>query len=400
MSNEAQNLRAVRELKEMRALVKALSDEDWQIRLKAVADIPKQRKTAEMVDECVPALIKATRDKNQFVARAAIPALGDIGPQAKNAVDTLIYLLSDDEPLVRRSAAYSLGKIGPPALKSADNLVALLGDRDDEVRKAVSWSLGILGPEVVPLLNTAIDSENADVRSGCVYALGNIGPNAIGSLGKLIERLNDSEANIRFLAAKAIGNLRAAKETEKAVDPLKVALEDSDPDVRWAAAEALRKIGTNDAMDAWLHHDSDPTIADLCKQLTNDDKAVRTDAAENLVKSVTTEHSGFVNSIAVGLEDQLWKVRKACAEALAKIGAGAVEAVKPLKKCLNDENQYVRAAAATALGKIGPAAEDAVVRLIKHLKDESKEVRTACGLALELINTEEANKALAKFDWE
>jgi len=178
------------------------------------------------------------------------------------------------------------------------------------------------------------------------------------------------------------------------------ALKDKDSEVRWSAAEALRKIGTDQAMKAWLEFESDPTIEDLCKQLLHDDKSVRIDAAENLFKVIKPEHVKHLSQIEAGLKDQMWKVRRSCADCLSKIGNPAKESVKPLRKCLNDENADVRASAAKALGRIGPEAEEAVVRLAKRLKDESKDVRTACGLALEQIGSDLAKKALSRFNWE
>ena len=399
MSTEAQKIRAKRELEQMRTLVEATADKDWQVRLKAVNEIPKQRKTAEMIDECVPALIKATYDENNYIAKAAIPALGDIGPLAKLAVTRLTELLEDQDNEIRRFAAFSLGKLGPSALVSAKNLVNLLSDTDQDVRKAVSWSLGILGPEVVPLLNSVISSEDINVRTGCVFALGSIGPNAIASLDNLIVCLSDESSEVRYLAAKAIGNLRAAKEVEKAVPNLKKLLEDSDPDVRWVASEALRRIGTNDAVDAWLKHEGDSSIEDLCKQLKNDDKAVREDAANNLLKSINKKHADYTDQISAGLNDQIWKVRKLCADVIAKIGEGASAAIPMLEKALKDENADVRASAAKALGKIGQEG-GALSELINCLEDEIKEVRMASALALELIGGADAEKALKKFKWE
>ncbi|MCB0323248.1 MAG: HEAT repeat domain-containing protein [Bdellovibrionales bacterium] len=398
--SEVERIRAERELKEMRSLIADLKDEDWQVRLKAAGTLGKVRKTDEMIEEGVPALIAAVRDPNDFVRKTAVPALGDVGPQAKAAVGVLVELLTDPDPQMRRSAAYSLGKIGHHAAPAVEPLIDLLRDPDKEIRKAVAWALGIIGPEAVPRLATACTDRVTEVRAGCVFALGTIGPNAIAALPQLRQCLLDPEVEVRYNAAKAIGNLRAAKEAEQAVEPLIRLLDDTDPDVRWVAAEALRKIGTEQAMEAWLRYEAQPTTLDLLKQLFNDDKQIRIDAAENLAKSITPDDASHVAELKRGLQDQLWKVRAAVAEALAKIGPGASGATKSLKKALRDEHEKVRAAAAHALGRIGPEAEIAVVRLIKRLNDEHKEVRTAAGVALELIGTTEAVKALESFTWE
>ena len=42
-------------------------------------------------------------------------ALGEIGPDAREAVPALIALVKDKEVEVRGAAVYALGEIGPPA---------------------------------------------------------------------------------------------------------------------------------------------------------------------------------------------------------------------------------------------------------------------------------------------
>ena len=205
---------------------------------------------------------------------------------------------------------------------------------------------------------------------------------------------------MRYNAAKAIGNLRAAKETETTVVPLSACLEDSDPDVRWAAAEALRKIGTDEAIAVWQQFEDEPSVVDLLKQLFNEDKAVRIDASESILRLMKKEDALHLAKLMEALGDQVWKVRANVCDAIAKTGEGANEAVDALRKSLKDEHEEVRAAAARALGKIGEGAEAAVPRLIKALKDEVKEVRLDAGLALERIGGKESEKALKKFKWE
>ena len=400
MEKEAAQLKAQRELNEMRSLLRDLKDEDWQMRLKAISALTKLRRTEEFINETVPALISAIEDPNEYVRRSAIPALGDIGPEAKICVKKLIEILSSNDLQMRRAAAYSLGKIGPAAISSVPKLIDLLEKAEKEEQKAVAWALGIIGHEAAPLLEKALLHSSSEVRAGCAFALGSMGPSAIQTLGSLIKCLKDNEAQVRYQTAKAIGNLRAAKETEAAVPNLIECLSDSDPDVRWVAAEALRKIGTREAMDAWLNFEAKPEVADFAKQLFNDDKAVRIDAAQGLIKVLTPEAGKYVPQIAGALKDQLWKVKVPVAEALAKMGGSAREAIPLLRRALGDENERVRAAAANAIGKIKTNAEEAVPALIKGLKDQYREVRSASALALESIDTEEARKALKKFNWE
>jgi HEAT repeat protein len=82
-----------------------------------------------------------------LVREHAAEALGDIGPEAKEAVPPLIEVLKDKEPRVRRDAARSLGQIGPAAKVAAPQLAALLKDEDANVREAAARALRQLAVE-------------------------------------------------------------------------------------------------------------------------------------------------------------------------------------------------------------------------------------------------------------
>ena len=53
----------------------------------------------------------ALRDPNRHVRQFAAMALGNIGPEARDAVPSLINCLSDDDEYLKRAACESLGKI-------------------------------------------------------------------------------------------------------------------------------------------------------------------------------------------------------------------------------------------------------------------------------------------------
>ena len=167
MADEAKLIRAERELRELRTTIQNLRDHDWQVRLKACSDLAKQRKSKELIAEAVPALIEASRDSNEYVRRAAIPALGDIGPEARQSVPALVGLLSDDEDVqIARSAVYALGKIGPSASAAVEPLIERLRSDDDEIQKAVAWALGVIGAEAVPKIASGVDDSDPRVCVG------------------------------------------------------------------------------------------------------------------------------------------------------------------------------------------------------------------------------------------
>src|SRR5262249_11698899 len=85
---------------------------------------------------------KALGSKAEVVRVSACKALGDIGPDAKEATPDLILLLAD--PDVFRQAVLSLGKIGKPAVPA---LIKALDSPDDEVRRGAAMTLGHIGPQ-------------------------------------------------------------------------------------------------------------------------------------------------------------------------------------------------------------------------------------------------------------
>ena len=101
----------------------------------------------------VPALIKALKDSDKDVRKAAAEALGKIGD--KSAVPALIKALKDGYWQVRTAAAAALGKIGDKSAVPA--LIEALKDKDSDVRTAAAEALGTIGDtRAVPALIEAL----------------------------------------------------------------------------------------------------------------------------------------------------------------------------------------------------------------------------------------------------
>jgi serine/threonine protein kinase/HEAT repeat protein len=98
------------------ALAAALRDPDRQIRrsvLDALGQLGADAKPA------VPALRDVLRDQDKTLQQSAIDVLAQLGPAAKEAVPDLIDLL--EAPLLREAAVTALGKIGKPAVAALKN---------------------------------------------------------------------------------------------------------------------------------------------------------------------------------------------------------------------------------------------------------------------------------------
>ena len=188
-------------------------------------------------------------------------------------------------------------------------------------------------PAAVPALIEALADPGA--RDAAASALGQIG---LAAVPALIEALADKNLNVRWAAARALGQVGPA--AEPAVPALIEALADTDTTVRWAAFGALARIGPS----------AEPAVPAL-------------------IEAVATRD--IVN-------------RRLGIETLERIGPAAVPA---LIEALADKNPNARWAAARALGRVGPAAEPAVPVLIEALVDADPDVREAAARALGQIAT-------------
>jgi len=186
-------------------------------------------------------------------------------------------------------------------------------------------------------------------------------PDALKSLLREARQLwRHKDAEVRKAAAEALRNIGSPK----AIPALIEALKDKDAEMRKAAAEALGLIGSPEAVPA------------LIEALQDKDAEVREDAAEALGKIGSPE---AVPALIKALKDKDVWVRKAAAKALGNIGSP--EAIPALIKAL-DKDVWVCKAVAWALRNIGPP--EAIPALIKALKDGNDYVRWAAARALAL----------------
>ena len=85
-------------------------------------------------------LSAALKDDSLKVAVTAAMSLGEIGPDAKNAVEALIEALKSKEVEMRGAAVHALGEIGPHAHDAARRFLVAMIDADgrDDVQKLIA----------------------------------------------------------------------------------------------------------------------------------------------------------------------------------------------------------------------------------------------------------------------
>jgi hypothetical protein len=156
----------------------------------------------------VPALIEATGHDHPEVRRGASTARHRIGPAI---IPFLMKALKHDNPLVRESAARGLYGFAPQAQKAIPALTDALKDSDAFVRQWVATALQNLahhfGPVVkiaVPGLADLLKDDDYMVREWASHALGTIGEAAAAALPALEAALEDEEPSVKDAVADAI----------------------------------------------------------------------------------------------------------------------------------------------------------------------------------------------------
>lgn len=251
-------------------LVETLKSDDPQARVAAAKGLETLDADPEIVR---PIMLEALDSADEVTMIAMLDAMVDVGP---NIVPRLIKALEYEK--ARRYVCYILGELGPGAAPATEALAGLLADPDEKTQSEAAFALAEIGPDAsaaVPALTEALKSEGP-VRFAASYALGRIGPKAMKAKPALLAQL-DGDENLALISAWALAHIHPECPTcqakalpvligglddpspefrseaasgiccfgeaaKGAVEKLKKALNDSDEEVREAAAAALKAI--------------------------------------------------------------------------------------------------------------------------------------------------------------
>ena len=297
----------------------------------------------ETQEQQVERLIRELQDSDSDIRSIAAVTLGEIGPEAKDAIPALIQLLQDQdaEGFARANAALALGQIGERAEDAMSVLIQALRDQDKYVRRDAAGALEEIGsPRAI---------KAAKDRYRMVVTLGWIGSE--DEIPALIQALQNEDKDVRVNAVVTLGQI----ESEDVVSVLMEALQDQDEWVRVNAAWTLGQRGER-AVDA---------VPILIRALRDQDEWVRYHAAMALGE-IGESAADAVPALVHTLQDQDEWVRASAAMALGEIGEGASNAVPALMHALRDQDKHVRRYAVGALGKIGKGTVPALIRTLKN----------------------------------
>ena len=401
--------------------VRATRIEDADVRdiaLRALARIGDSRS--------VQPLVKALEAAEAWLA----PHIADIlARHGEAAIDPLLALLDRGaQPRARAWAANVLGELH--AARAFPALLRCLDDTDDEVRAKSATALGRLGDRraVGPLLDRMLADPAPFVRARIANALGQFGGGEVTD--RLVHALGDPAWWVRVRSVEALERIGPAAE-----QPLVVALDSEDAEIRQRAAVTLERMGATETLAAAVRngenaeeaaatlakfpsagareligglllsptesarrvmlralrhagrHDLSPEIAQVATSDPN--PPIRAEALDILsrfrVPSATT--------VAIEAErtDPEPEVRAAALRALTR--QGSAEARRVMVAGLDSSEEVVRAAAVDGCARFGTAGgDDRIPALLQS--DPSPLVRERAALATGLLRLPGGEAAL------
>lgn len=184
------------------------------------------------------AMRKGTDDKAR---ESAIRAVGQ--SQLTIATDELAIALADPSPRVRREAAEALSRMGTPEAGRA--LAKFISDHPDLVEEETLVALGFTsGKDNAEILTGFLEDPSPILRRAAAKALGRINdPVAIAALDRAVRQPGDPD--LRRAAIQALRIMGSADP-----DHFREALFDQHPSIRTAAAEAVAELEITDLAES------------------------------------------------------------------------------------------------------------------------------------------------------
>lgn len=313
-------------------------------------------------------------------------------------------------------------------------LLEALEDPDPHVRESAAAALGDVGDDRVvdPLVNVSLHETEMSVRQAALGALAKIDHQR--ATGTFLRALDDADLNIRQAAGWALRkiswqHLNASQKARvaiirtaweevvtfgaAAVEPLEVAFRSGTHRTRTEAAEALGKIGTEEAISTLVAMLSDFTFDQSAREIVG--RTLRrycgselSDSQQALICIALGEWTDVVTLGAAAVEALVAALpyptlSHQAARALIHIGPAGVDS---LVRVARDRHQHtlVREASAIALAEIGDAR--AAGPLLVMLGEPDMVIRQAAVWALQRLGWQPANDgqralvAIANSQWE
>jgi HEAT repeat protein len=306
-----------------------------------------------------------------LLAASATQAQDDPEPKVRGrtASEWIVLLRSARQADQRRAAVIALGILGPKQLDVVPSLAQAVGDADELVRITAVQTLSGMEQDargaIDVLAKAAVSDKVASVREAACKALGKLGTVGQAAGPSLLKALADSEPRTRAAAAIALADVKA--DPESAVAALLKSLDDKDRLVRLSAATALGRIDTTaksaSRLASVLRLDDDPEVRRLAAQALLQFGAIAAPACNALLESASKEKAPEIRQVVLA--------------ALGLLDSEAKRTGPAFLLALKDDDARCRVMAVRGLGRQSSRIEEAVPALIESLKDDAIEVRLA-----------------------
>ena len=297
----------------------------------------------------------AKRDKTEDLVKELIHeedwkrmnSTAELLKRGPEAVRHLIAALSDESPLLRAEAAHMLGRIKDRS--AGVPVVRLLKDPDPKVQEAAAEAIGHVAEEtaLAALVHLLEEEVHRDIAAGVLGRLKDP-----GALKPLVAMLKSQSPTARRMAAQALEQLADPRSVDAWIEAMAY------PDLREIASRSLKRISElqeriTEALDRL--RESEDTVAL---------EEARIGVSMDLIALGRPAVSGLLEA----LEDDLWVVREAAAQALGIIGD--LRAVEPLiHKAKTDRDMGVRESCIKAVGEFGDSRS--VDMLVSAVEDRT-----------------------------
>jgi HEAT repeat protein len=182
--------------------VALLKHDSPTVRRAAAWGLGSLRRQSAAADQAIPALIEALADKDRQVRFFTALSLGNMGPDASNAVPALTKVVAspgigpatNDFIYLRAAAAVALGKIGPAAATALPTLKAALQEPNSYLRGQTAvaiWRIDSDADTALPVLLQEMPGTNEHDKWNWIIALGEMGPRAKEAVPQLQKELEE-----------------------------------------------------------------------------------------------------------------------------------------------------------------------------------------------------------------
>jgi NLR family CARD domain-containing protein 3 len=238
----------------------------------------------------------------------------------------------------------------------------------------------------VPALIGAMSDVSAEVRAAAAQAVGIVGRDQrrFGSgmseiaMPALIGAMSDVSADVRAAAAQALGTVPSdATEAGAATTVLLRCLNDADPAVRIASAEALANLNAIKQGPGAPTLDSQPVLVALSEALGDQDTSVRLAALRAIPRVGPTMREFPPSRLIMALEDPSADNRAAAVAALVSYQKGLDRVMPLILRTFEKEEPRIRTAYLGALYSVKPPAITPTIipLLIAARGSQDREVR-------------------------